>query len=396
MPSVSPAARGPASPHAGRRDASIDILRGFALVTILINHLTMFCADLGYRGPTVPTLTRLGYSSAAELFFLVSGYLVGSVYGGHRPDHRWQRITRKLLGRAARLCLVSLLLYGVVAAVAALLTVEERNGLRIGPVIETPVRAAVEFLSLRHSPPLVDILFVYAIYLLVAPGFIALQKIAPRAVALLPIAAFAVPHLWPDVGTIGRNYGDETTPGWWNLFSWSLLFFGALLAGNAGLLRRLKDRYAGDLRVLGVFACALLLFTLIFVADTSTTLLESFFMAMPGTDKATLGPVRLLHAFVVIATFFLLLWCFPHLAETHIGRLLRAIGAQSLAVFVMGVGWSYVGALVYLRLGRSSGAYLLAVALGLAATAALACLLQRSRSATLGRFPAGRSMKLPP
>eukprot|EP00456_Euglypha_rotunda_P018096 TRINITY_DN16357_c0_g1_i7.p1 TRINITY_DN16357_c0_g1~~TRINITY_DN16357_c0_g1_i7.p1 ORF type:complete len:302 (+),score=65.51 TRINITY_DN16357_c0_g1_i7:316-1221(+) len=286
MPSVLPSNRGSASLHAGRRDASIDILRGFALVTILVNHLTMFCADLGYRGPAVPTLTRLGYSSAAELFFVVSGYLVGCVYGGHRPDNRWRRTTCKLMGRAARLYLISLFLYGAVAAVACLLTAEERNGLRIDPMIAAPARAAMEFLTLRHFPPLVDILFVYAIYLLLAPGFIALQKKAPRVAVLLPIAAFAVPHLWPGLGAIGGNYGDETTPGWWNLFSWSLLFFGALLAGNENLLRRLRDRFAGNRRVMGACVCALLLFTLIFIADTSTTLLDPLFMVMPEIGRA--------------------------------------------------------------------------------------------------------------
>lgn len=62
------------------RDLAIDAVRGIALITITMNHLTGTVVNMGMDGFKYPTPTERGISSAAEVFFLLSGYLVGAVY----------------------------------------------------------------------------------------------------------------------------------------------------------------------------------------------------------------------------------------------------------------------------------------------------------------------------
>ena len=52
------------------RDQAIDILRGLALITITVNHITGFAFRLGLTGMAFPTLSHWGFSTAAEIFFM--------------------------------------------------------------------------------------------------------------------------------------------------------------------------------------------------------------------------------------------------------------------------------------------------------------------------------------
>ncbi|MBN9205853.1 OpgC domain-containing protein [Methylibium petroleiphilum] len=368
-------------PPEDRRDTSIDILRGLALLTILINHLSLFCIALGYTGAVVPTLTHFGYSSAAELFFLVSGYLIGYVYGPWRPEYRWRTCAIRLWMRALQLYLVSLLLYAGVVSIAGAFTADQLERLYIEPVVREPARAFWDFVKMQHSPPLLDILFVYAIFLIAAPTFVALLKFFPIGAMALPIGLSILPHLVPDFGFFARAYGDTTPRGLWNLFSWSLLFFGAMAAGNDRLLPRLRLRAAGHLRTTWLVALGILIaFTILYVIDSRTAWLDPYFQRMPGTDKALLGPVRLLHMGAVVAAFMTTLWTFPRLAESVPGRLLQITGAQPLSVFSAGVGLNYVGAALFVHFGGTGSTYACVMVMAVSATLALAGALRYRRS----------------
>lgn len=336
---------------------------------------------LGYTGAVVPTLTHFGYSSAAELFFLVSGYLVGYVYGPWRQEYQWRPFAIRLWLRALQLYLVSLLLYAGVVSVAGAFTADQLERLYIAPVMQEPARAFWDFVKMQHSPPLLDILFVYTIFLMAAPAFVALLKFLPVGAIALPIALFALPHLVPDFGFFARAYGDTSPRGLWNLFSWSLLFFGAVAAGNGRLLPRLKVRLAGQLRTAWLVALGVLIaFTILHVIDSRTAWLDPYFQRMPGTDKALLGPVRLLHMGTVVAAFMTTLWSFPRLAESVPGRLLQMTGAQPLTVFSAGVGLNYVGAAMFAHFGGTGAAYACVMVVAVSATLALAGALQYRRS----------------
>lgn len=62
------------------RDSRIDFIRGYAMITICVNHVTWLLEKAGYNESRFPTLTHYGYSSAAEIFIFMSGCMVGMVY----------------------------------------------------------------------------------------------------------------------------------------------------------------------------------------------------------------------------------------------------------------------------------------------------------------------------
>src|SRR5438105_10501736 len=87
-----------------KRIAALDIIRGFFLVVILINHIELYPSGFDYftgRG-------RL-FVSAAEGFFFMSGLLVGIVY--KRRLHLGMKfITVKMWRRALQLYIGSVIL----------------------------------------------------------------------------------------------------------------------------------------------------------------------------------------------------------------------------------------------------------------------------------------------
>ena len=77
-----------------KRDARIDFLRGFALLTIFIDHVP---------GNLLGTLTlrNFGFSDAAELFVLLSGFSAmlayGRVFEQAGPGRGWRRVVARCL-----------------------------------------------------------------------------------------------------------------------------------------------------------------------------------------------------------------------------------------------------------------------------------------------------------
>src|SRR3954471_15564328 len=101
------------------RDTKIDVLRGLAIFTITLNHFTWLASDLGLEARAFPTLTQFGFSSSAEIFFLLSGYLVGQVYTGIYRKYGLARMVGKCLDRAYKLYVYNLILLGVCVAITA-------------------------------------------------------------------------------------------------------------------------------------------------------------------------------------------------------------------------------------------------------------------------------------
>ena len=75
------------------------------MVTICVNHITWMLGKVESVSQKIPTLTHYGYSSAAEIFFFMSGYMVGMVYL-NKFDTR-----AKLLSRAFHLYKVNITLF---------------------------------------------------------------------------------------------------------------------------------------------------------------------------------------------------------------------------------------------------------------------------------------------
>lgn len=169
-----------------KRIISLDVLRGFFLAVILVNHIEMY-----------PNLFDLFTGrgrllvSAAEGFFFMSGLLVGMVYR-RRLAYGMKFIFKKMWKRAAELYLGSVFLTLLFTAAAIYLSHPHiKDGLY--PVIDWP-EIFKNTLLMRYGYGWADFLDRFAIMMLLAPfGFYLLAKGKWWLMLAISVAAWAVP-----------------------------------------------------------------------------------------------------------------------------------------------------------------------------------------------------------
>ena len=348
------------------REPRIDILRGCAILTILANHLTQVVEFGGLRGGFIPTPTRYGYSSAAELFVILSGYMVGLVYLA-RP-----RPGRAVLRRAATLWLYDAGLLIVVLPLLAVMTPAEAGFWRLDGYATAPIANTLRFLSLQEAPRLLDVLQLYVKLMLLAPLAIGLHRYAPRGLIVLSVALYLVAQAL----TVAQLWGDPEAErsAWLDLLAWQLLFFVPMALGarkaHVALFRALEANRAS-------FA---VLATLFVAAAIAKALQETGLLAEPEWWRGRYGLhlLRLGHAILVLLLYANVLT----LARRHLERrpftAVAAIGRHSLACFLAGVLATYGLGTLWSRIGGGHLAYYLLAALSVVATLWLARRLERA------------------
>lgn len=189
------------------RVLSLDILRGYFLMVIAIDHFQHFPSlfdPLTGRG-------RL-WVSAAEGFFIISGLVVGYIYGPKMAKVA-KKTTLKIWRRAA-------LLWALCAGFTLLFTIWGivllgQDGLRPGlltnvPIIEIVYKAA----TLQYIYGWVDFLALYAVFMLAAPAALYLTVKKQGLIVVLASIAF-----WLFAKSIDIRFG------------WQIFFIPAIVVG---------------------------------------------------------------------------------------------------------------------------------------------------------------------
>ncbi|MEW6255949.1 MAG: OpgC domain-containing protein [Pseudomonadota bacterium] len=204
----------------------MDFWRGFALLTIFINHVPGHALG-GW------TFRNFGFSDAAELFVLLAGVSAAFAYmRGFEPGARL-RVTARIVLRAFQLYSGQLALLMVAAAVVggfALWTGDERilQALHLDLLMQWPMQALVGAAMLTYQPAYLNILPLYVAILLMAPVLIAAIRaniafglaLSGGLYLLTQLYALALP-VWPSSGT------------WFfNPFAWQFLFACGLAIGR--------------------------------------------------------------------------------------------------------------------------------------------------------------------
>lgn len=176
---------------------TLDILRGYFLLVIFVDHL--------FRFPSIFELfTGQGklWVSAAEGFFIISGILVGYIYGS---KFDW----KKLWKRAGKLYLLSVCLTILFTIWGGFLPTDNiMRGLETENFI---VRA----FSFNYTYGWADFLHFYAVFMLFAPFALTISK--KFGSKLLLVISLLI-WFW------GRNISSY--------FAWQLIFISALVAGK--------------------------------------------------------------------------------------------------------------------------------------------------------------------
>ena len=320
-----------------KRIDGIDFWRGFALLTIFIDHVPENVFQH-------VTQQNFGFSDAAELFVFLSGVSVAVAYGTRFFDGETVGAVRAVLRRAFTIywvqIVISLLIIAIFVGAAALW--KENDLLEDADVVvSNPLQTTAAILALLHQLENANILPLYIALLLMTPLLLALARrddrlmLAASAGIYLAARAFSLNlPTWPVEGT------------WWfNPIAWQLIFAIGIFAG-----RRLKrGGIAYDARL---FAACLAIVAIAAVVRTDALGYGSGLWQdvrdVLDCGKTNLGFARLVH-------FLALAYVVYHSGLTGLMRRTRAflplclIGHYGLPVFATGTVLSAMAELVETR-----------------------------------------------
>jgi hypothetical protein len=316
-----------------RQPNAVDFWRGFALITIFIDHVP----GLFYSRYT---LTNFSISDAADLFVFLAGWslrLMADGGGRHVPT---RDVMLRLFGRALELYAAQVLI-----TMLALTSIELANPLLLewhngAAVFNDPVPTHIGLALLTHQLGYFDILPLYVVLMLMAPFFALIDRVVPAlllpASAALYICALAFRltlPTWPVSGT------------WFfNPLAWQFVFvLGFVIAREDAGLGRWVRRHIFWVRVLAL--PILIYFTLGTLFDilwdpTNVPEPKLFFLL----DKTWATPPRLIQFLALVAVFSAafryIRGCanLPYL-RYPVGVLIRVLamlGRNSLYVFCVG------------------------------------------------------------
>jgi hypothetical protein len=365
----------PGQPRA-KRDPRIDLLRGFALVTIFIDHIPGNPLNL-------VTLRNFGFADAAELFVILAGISSMTAYGGCFEREGAHSGLRRVTRRCLRLYLfqIGLLLttLAIVHQWRMSFGLEPRD---LAPFFDDPWTTLGRALALHALPADLNILPLYIVLLGAFPLIYAGLRFVPGLAVLLSGSIWALANLDHEFNL--KNWLDGQ--GWFfNPFAWQFLFtLGAvgamaLRAGGGDLPRR---------RLWVAASWAYLAVALVLAAPWSAWgLSEWHLIALAPSDKTNLAPERL---FNMVAILYLALSssALRRVAANPWAASLVACGKHSLEVF----SFATILALVFRLLFHTYGASLLLDAaaniLGVGAMVLLAQWLERRQRLAARGTPA--------
>lgn len=197
-----------------RRIIELDLLRGFFIIVIILDHLQFWPSPWQY-------MTGQGrlWASAAEGFFIISGLLIGylrAYKGIHTP---LKVLTKKLLERAGLLWLWCIII--TLAVVGLSIALPGNNSLLPKlpetAVLSSPLLFLWNVVSLNYASDWIYFLRLYAIMLALTPVFLWLLR---KKHALTALALSLGTYL------ISLAFGISEAA-----LQWQVLFFGAAFIG---------------------------------------------------------------------------------------------------------------------------------------------------------------------
>jgi hypothetical protein len=328
-----------------RQANPVDFWRGFALVTIFINHIPGIYYSRFTHG-------NISISDSADLFVFLAGwslrYLVGS-----RLATTWFIVLR-LVARAAQIYAAQILITMLAIAMLALAATVLDNPLLLdwnnaAAVFYDPVPTHIGLVLITHQLGYFDILPLYVVVMSMAPFFAIIDRFVPYMLLPLSLTLYVCtllfrinPPTWPVAGE------------WFfNPLAWQITFvLGFVLARRDGV-GGFARRHLFWLRIIGapiVIGSILVVWNGWFPDPTKVPQPILFFIA----DKTYDTPMRVIQFLSLVAIFSAVYPTVRHWLAP-LTDLLSMLGRNSLPVFCVGSLLSLTGQIVrYLYKGYVS------------------------------------------
>lgn len=326
----------------GKRDVRIDYLRGLAMTCVIVNHskLTSLLSWFSYE--------RLWVVTAAEVFVVLSGIVLGMVYGRRLAREGWRAVVRGLGRRAV-------FLYSMFVGVTVSLIALSAIGIDVAVVAPSDPESAAWFMApgtmtasawrdvllMRAGPWAFEIIGMY-VWLVAAaiPCLLILHRAGWRPL----LAASWAMYLWYriDPHTVTTAGFESAFP----LFAWQLLFVHGITIGyHRDDLSAFVDRMPA-------------------VTPRVAMLVTAGFTIFAFCNPWTVGPTWLHLGVVSPERFSSLYERFFTLSDLRVGRLLNLSIALPVAYVLLTRFWALARPLeaVFVVLGQNSlGAFVLHV-----------------------------------
>ncbi|MET0258268.1 MAG: OpgC domain-containing protein [Methylobacterium sp.] len=308
---------------------AIDFWRGFALITIFVNHIP---GNVFERW----TFSQYGISDAAELFVFLAGWSIGLATRGRDgvPEPALTAVLR-LLSRTvevyrAQIVIMALAL-AMIAGTALLLDnpliLEWHNA---GGFFADPIQTMVGIVVLTHQLGFFNILPLYVVLLAVAPVFVLLARAHQTGTLALSFCLY--------LASLVYEWNLPSWPGegdwFFNPFCWQLLLVLGFTMQDWNRKQPKFREWCRRLMPLGVVivVVGIVLSVLELRPDPLTVPEPRLIFTF---DKTYLSPARLIHFCGVLLAF----QAVYGLVADRMGpitRYLAGLGRNSLAVFSMG------------------------------------------------------------
>ncbi len=307
---------------------AVDFWRGFALVTIFINHIPgIYYERFTYRNFSI--------SDSADLFVFLAGWAVAIVvFRSSRPMSSTQIIV-KLGGRALTLYAAHILIIMIAIAMLALAARSLGNPLLLewhnaGAVFYKPVEAHIGLVALTHHLGYFDILPLYVVLMLMSPVIALIGRVSPLLLLLLSVLIYLI------VLSFRINLPSWPNNGHWffNPLAWQIIFvLGFVLGQDRGLGAFVRTHiYWIRLVSLPIVILGALMVMFSWWPDPiKVPSPKLLFVAY----KAYATPIRLIQFLALVAVFSAV---FPYILRflPPLANFLSMLGRYSLNVFCVG------------------------------------------------------------
>ncbi|GJE69159.1 OpgC family protein [Methylorubrum podarium] len=327
-----------------REPNAIDFWRGFALVTIFINHIP---GNFFERY----TFSQYGISDAAELFVFLAGWSIGLATRGRDglPEPRLITVLR-LLSRTVEVYRAQITIMALALAMIAGCALYLDNPLILewhnaGGFFADPIQTMVGVVLLTHQLGFFNILPLYVVLIAIAPAVVLIGRVSRVLLLALSLSLYGASLVFE------WNFPSWPGEGDWffDPLCWQLLLVLGFLSNevtrDSERLRRLWRRLTPlgiVIVIVGVVLAVLELRPDPMLAP-EPRLVFTF-------DKTYLSPARLIHfCGMVLAFQGVYALIAPHVGP--LARFLSGLGRNSLAVFSMGSLLSLGGQFVRFQTG---------------------------------------------
>nr|WP_226760707.1 OpgC domain-containing protein [Arthrobacter sp. SO3] len=341
------------------RDRRVDMLRGMAILFVVVNHVGLTSLF------QLLTQETIGAVSGAEFFVLLSGAVLGMVYGPRIRDNLGEVVDKttarswKLYVTALAVVMTVFLISLVPLIQSSVLTAFTDQGTGgagtaaagrsydlytgVEGLMQFPVPAWLipQILLLEFGPWQFNIMGLYVVLLLLSPLILwALSRRLAWLVLLVSAALYAVGSL-ARIRVLPSQFEDS-----FPLMVWQILFVVGLTAGY--YRRPLVGWFSRHRGVLALCALLTVLFGLFawsnpYLSNAYDVRLELLPDALHQMlysgyfGRTYLGAGRLLNVLLVVITAYTLLTAYWKLLERALGWFLIPLGQATLYVFIIHV-----------------------------------------------------------